>query len=327
MSGELICRLLDPGPGSTPPDQFPVEEALHNALAQHGYPVPRVFAACGTESPLGAPFMLMERVAGHGLFLWALVGLVAGLALGLFVSWLPLVLFLAAYWSFMVRLLIRLHAVPGGAVLDHMEAAGIPRDRLSLDFLLETLDGRLGPDELTELRPLVDWLGSHRPEPLDPPTVCHGDFWLGNVLFGRGRATLLDWTQAAVAHPELDLGWISIQGYSRLPLELAIPERIYDLAFALISPFTWLLFGANGMAYRLVRGADPQRLRYYTVFHATRVLLRIAALRAAGAEHGRPGSAELIAWGSPRTVRLLVRRVRRISGLPIDPRSVLPTRQ
>jgi aminoglycoside phosphotransferase (APT) family kinase protein len=327
MSGELVCRLFDPGPTSTPPDQFPIEEALHNALAQHGYPVPRVFAACGSGSPLGAPFMLMERVAGHGVFLWGVVALVAGLALGLSVSWLPLVLFLLCYWGFMVRLLMRLHAVPGDAVLDHMEGEGIARDRLSLDSLLEILETQLGPGERTELRPLVDWLRSHRPEPMEPPTVCHGDFWLGNLLIGGRRATVLDWTQAAISHPEFDLGWISIQRYSRLPLELAISDRIYDLALSLVSPFTWLLFGANGLAYRLARGADPERLRYYNVFHCSRVLLRIAALRAAGAESGRPGSAELMAWGSPRTVRLLLRRIRRISGLVIDPQPVLPTMQ
>jgi hypothetical protein len=270
--------------------------------------------------------MLMERVAGRGVFLWGVIALAAGLAFGLSVSWLPLVLLLLGYWSFMVRLLIRLHTVPGEAVLDHMEREGVSRDRLSLDTLLGTLTRQVEPSELVHLRPLVDWLRSHRPEPTEPPTVCHGDLWLGNVLVGRGRATVLDWTQAAITHPEFDLGWISIQGYSRFPLELAIPERIYDLACALVSPFTWLLFGANAVAYRLVRGADPRRLRYYVVLHCSRVLIRIASLRAAGAEDG-PGSAELMAWGSPRTIRLLVRRVRRISGLSIDPQPVLPTMQ
>ena len=45
----------------------PREAAVQNALAELGYPAPRVFLAEARIEPLGGPFLIMERMPGRSL--------------------------------------------------------------------------------------------------------------------------------------------------------------------------------------------------------------------------------------------------------------------
>ena len=59
FSGPLVLRLFQP---TVTADRAPREGAVQNALAQLGYPAPRVFVAEAHIEPLGGPFLIMERI-------------------------------------------------------------------------------------------------------------------------------------------------------------------------------------------------------------------------------------------------------------------------
>ena len=310
----LVLRVFVPSEEeSLPADQHRVEAALQNALADLGYPAPRVLASGDASSPLGAPFILMERAAGRSLMGVVILGAVGVMALGVALSWIPLLVFLATYWFVMVRLLLRLHDVPGSAVRARLGAAGVGPERLSSDAILDEMEEWVERDGRDGRRLLMRWLRESAPNESEPQVVCHGDFWFGNLMAGLRGVVVLDWTQARLSAREFDLGWIRIQHYSRIPLPL--PEPAYDVLASLIRPLAWLLLGANGWIYGLVHPVDPDRLRYFTVLNAARILLAVEDRRRSCDPKRASGDALLLAWGSPITRALLRRRLCRLTGI------------
>lgn len=175
------------------------EGAVLRALAASDVPVPRVLGVAADGDAVGAPFLVMEDVAGTVLRTAAEAG-----ALG---------------------------AAAGTAALDHAEVLGrLHRlDPAALD-LPEGLRRRAAADGAAHVRRLLDRWGEQvpraRPEHRDalaralarlrdgvPPAVpsrlLHGDYRLDNVVVdpatGRVRA-VLDWELATVGDPRTDLG-------------------------------------------------------------------------------------------------------------------------
>ena len=64
FSGPLVLRLFQP---AVDKQRALREAAVQNALADLGYPAPRVFAAEAHIEPLGGPFLIMQRMAGRPL--------------------------------------------------------------------------------------------------------------------------------------------------------------------------------------------------------------------------------------------------------------------
>jgi aminoglycoside phosphotransferase (APT) family kinase protein len=318
-AGALVCRLFvgDFGTG----DQTLVERALHNALAQQGFSVPRALASGDETSALEAPFMVMERVEGQNAFGPVALALGLGTIALLFGYWLPLLLVVLAYWTIMTRILTRLHAVKGDSVVAELGESGVEAERLSTTMRIRDLQQKTESEEFAPLRPLAAWLAENEPAPRETPVICHGDFWLGNVMlsFGKRSISLLDWTQASVGYPEADLGWMANQHFSRLPLGGSIDERVRAVASELIRPLAFLLLGANVLAYRLVRPVDRGRLRYFRVFAAMRALAEVMAARVSfEASGGSAPPAILDAWGSARSVSLIVNKVRALTGIELE---------
>jgi aminoglycoside phosphotransferase len=315
ISGPLVCRVLCDGGEARTGDPLLAESALHNALAAAGFPVPRVFATGTGDDELGAPFMLMERVAGRpafGVFLGALAASIPLAALGIGAA--PFGVCLAG-WGGMALLLRRLHKIDGGAVAATLARAGAPMERLGPDAALVELDQLIRAASAKGLEPALDWLREHRPPLSGAPTVCHGDYWYGNVIVSARGVHLLDWTQAGLAHRELDLGWMSLQHYSRLPM--AVPDPLFDWLWLPVRPLTWLFMAPIRWIYRLGGGVDPDRLAYYTALCATRLLANGAKLEREWRGRGGSRPAELSAWGSPHTRALLARRLRRTCGVDV----------
>lgn len=70
---------------------------------------------------------------------------------------------------------------------------------------------RVKTRELPGLEEAADWLRHHRP--IDYiPGVMHGDYQFANVMFEHGApatlAAIIDWEQATIGDPKLDLGWV-----------------------------------------------------------------------------------------------------------------------
>ena len=184
---------------------FDRQYRVMRALAEHtGVPVPDVHWFEPDPTPLGAPFFVMDHVAGRvpsDMPPYHQDGWVAELD--------PAAR--TRMWWGTLEHLARLHR------LDH--------HALGLDFLDEPAYGAAGLDQrlayYAEYLPwaydgpqptahaALDWLVANRPPRRHPPSPLWGDARLGNVVFaanGTPRA-LLDWENATLGAPEEDLAW------------------------------------------------------------------------------------------------------------------------
>ncbi|MGA7671981.1 MAG: phosphotransferase [Nitrolancea sp.] len=184
----LILRVyLGYGAAAKAEWEFRVMQTLRSL----GYPVPRVDAVL-TDSALGSPLMLMERVDGSILGL-KMVRAANDAELG---TW--LVLF--------CRLLVDLHR------LDWRPFVPNPDDYASEEAATRWCTGmrkwiqRLGFNEFGEA---FDWL--EREAPRVAPgrlSVVHWDFHPWNVLLRPdGAPAVIDWTSAEVTDSRFDLAW------------------------------------------------------------------------------------------------------------------------
>jgi aminoglycoside phosphotransferase (APT) family kinase protein len=58
------------------------------------------------------------------------------------------------------------------------------------------------------------WLRQHMPPAPAEPTLVHGDYRIGNVIFGpEGVRAVLDWELAHFGDPMEDLGWICVRSW------------------------------------------------------------------------------------------------------------------
>jgi aminoglycoside phosphotransferase (APT) family kinase protein len=170
------------------------EAALLDAAASRGVPVAPVVMASDDEAVIGAPFIIVQRLAGETVprrilrddeFAAARGSLVASAG----------------------EALARIHSIP----VDQIR--GLPRQDpfASLQGLYDALEPSLGPHPAFELG--FRWLERTRPEPA-PVGVLHGDFRLGNLLVdGTGLGAVLDWELAHVGEPLEDLGWFTIRAW------------------------------------------------------------------------------------------------------------------
>lgn len=166
---------------------------------------PRVFAACGDETVMGAVFYLMESIDGFNASLGLPEPHSSDKA---------------------IRRRMGFEAVDALATLgavDH-ETIGladfgkpdgflerqVPRWLAELDKYTE-LDGYAGPD-IPGLDVIAGWLEDNRPASFRPG-IMHGDYHLANLMFshsGSELAAIVDWEMCTIGDPLLDLGWLLV---------------------------------------------------------------------------------------------------------------------
>lgn len=185
------------------------EYRLLKAAAEAGVPVPRVHAM--GDGSLGMPFFLMERIEGETIPRRLLRDEQYSEARRMMTGQLG-------------RALATIHRVP----IDSPALAGLPTpapgmtpaesetDRWESTYRLITPD----PHPAFELA--FRWLRTHLP-PATAPSLVHGDFRIGNIIFGpEGARAVLDWELAHVGDPMEDLGWLCVRswrfGNDRLPV-------------------------------------------------------------------------------------------------------------
>ena len=287
VAGPLVLRVMAP---HHDPARALRERAIQNTVAAQGYPAPRVLAVTTDVGPLGAPFLLMERLPGVALADAGRLGMGSALA----------------------EAQLRLHALKAApllAALDQETGSGGPAT-VQLDAYLGALESRIVRAGLEGLAPVMGWLRRYRPSP-GPPVICHGDFHPRNLLVADGRLSgVVDWPNTLVAEAELDVA-ATLNILRHVPLDLAsLPSGIRTLArFA--RP---LLVSRYLAGYRRRRRLDPQRLAYYEVATAMRALVQTGEARLG---RGRaPGALET----SEYSVRLAA-RAQQLTGIA----AALPT--
>jgi aminoglycoside phosphotransferase (APT) family kinase protein len=198
LAGERLALVLrrDP-PGRMGESDRGLEFRLLRAAGAAGVPVPRALFCDATGHATGSPAFLMERVAGETLARRLLRDVeFAGAR--------------AALTAQLGAALARIHTIdPGDAALADLPSTPVGVSPARNDVLQTGLRARtlaLEPHPVLELA--ERWLLARVPD-RDRRTVVHGDFRIGNVIFGpEGLRAVLDWELAHVGDPLEDLGWL-----------------------------------------------------------------------------------------------------------------------
>jgi len=249
-----VLRLPPPGARIAGPADVARQGRIMAALSAAGLPVPRVLAMSSEPVVDGRPFVLVAKVDGQRIE--TVSGSVADEVLA----------------ASAVSVLRRLHGLPLNATGLGEEAPVELGDELNRWVrLIER-----APAELTERAPaLVEGLRRNLPAQVRP-TLVHGDYHYGNLLFKAGAvAGVLDWEIAQLGQPLIDLASLAlvadaghrgfgVPGGTRVDTSL---EFLVDAYGAGRSELRWFLalayfklaaiFGYNLMLHRRGKRHDP----------------------------------------------------------------------
>jgi aminoglycoside phosphotransferase (APT) family kinase protein len=193
---ELVVRRPPRGP--LPPSAHDVLREARVLRALEGRaPVPRVLAACDDPAVIGAPFYVMERLAGEVVS-----------------DAVPAHLDSEAERRRMgeelVDALVTVHDVDWRAA--GLEGFGRPDGYLERQIRRFTgLWERNRTRDLPAMDRIAAWLGAHLPAS-PPATIVHGDYRLGNVMFAPTApaelVAIFDWEMSTIGDPLADLGYL-----------------------------------------------------------------------------------------------------------------------
>jgi aminoglycoside phosphotransferase (APT) family kinase protein len=196
--GEEFVLRRPPRPPLPPSAHDVLREArLLRALAGTPARVPAVLAVGDDEQIIGAPFYVMERIEGDVI--------VASVPAALDTP--PQRRLIA---DELIDALVEIHAVDWRAA--GLEDFGKPTGYLERQ--LRRFGGLWEHNKTREI-PAVEsvgqWLADNLPES-GPATIVHGDFRLGNTIYGAEApahlAAVLDWEMATIGDPLADLGYL-----------------------------------------------------------------------------------------------------------------------
>ena len=227
LSKPLILRLYPPLYG---PDRAIWESTLQNALADAGYPAPRVYLTCTDTSILGSPFLIMAFLAGETM--------------------------LTACAESLPELLGRTHAalhrIDPEPLVWSLKARGFEDHRYRFDGWLDWLNDTA--KRYSWLREGVNWLWENRPPEPERLSTCHGDFHPLNILVQDGRVTgVLDWPGLIIADPALDVACTTVL------LTIHAKHHLHQVEWPRVAEMYL-------DAYQAERALDPKHLEYYQVW-------------------------------------------------------------
>ena len=166
------------------------EYFLMRKLREAGYPVPLVYSHEESGETIGKPFILMERILGNTLDATYRNETPEELQRGI---------------NRLINLVVKLHQ------LDVTSFKDVPNLPFHDDHVQDTLDwyGRNAQEQLSWLKPVVDWLTERKPHiDMVPPSLLHMDFHGMNVMLRRdGSEAVIDWGASRIGDHRMDLGW------------------------------------------------------------------------------------------------------------------------
>jgi aminoglycoside phosphotransferase (APT) family kinase protein len=200
LSTGVVLRRPPRGPlPPSAPDGLRAPRLL-SALAPTAVRSPEVLAVCDDPGVIGAPFYVMERVAGEVI-----------------TDSVPEVLDTPEQHSRiadeLIDALVELHATDWvGAGLE-----GFGKPTGYLERQLRRFNGLWEHNrtrELPQVEQVGGWLASRIPES-PPATIVHGDYRLGNTMFAADAPARLiaifDWEMATIGDPLADVGYMLMQ--------------------------------------------------------------------------------------------------------------------
>jgi aminoglycoside phosphotransferase (APT) family kinase protein len=273
-----VARLPPLGGGLFPDYDLARQHRVQRALADTAIPVASSLALETDESWIGAPFLLMPRIAGHTL---------ATQPPYLTHGWLAEAPkeTQAALIDRFLTLLADIHRLDVARHDVGELSGGGPTLLGMLEFWHGYLDwADVSPTGAAIYREALRWCRDNLPEHPPPAGLLWGDPQLVNLVIGDGGgvAAALDWEMASLGPAEIDLSWF-----------LVLHEHAAETAGAELPG--WPGRAAVIEAYAAKLGREIADLHWYDVFANLRsgaIVLRIGAIMAA-AGHSATWTAEV----------------------------------
>ena len=188
-STRYVLRLPPPGARPSGPADVVRQGRIMSALHALGLPAPGIPAMTSEGVVDGRPLVLMEAIAGDRIETAGPRHPGKSIA------------------ASAITVLKRLHSVPPEhSGIGDEAPVGLEAEMMRWHWLMER-----APEELTARAPELGGLLATQRPPERPPTLVHGDFHLGNMLFRDGQVVgVLDWEIAQLGQPLLDLGCLCV---------------------------------------------------------------------------------------------------------------------
>ena len=222
-----VLRLPPPGARIAGPADVVRQGRIMSALHEADLPTPAIPAMSSEPVVDGRPFILMEAVAGTRIEKAGTENRALDIA------------------SSAVAVLKRLHALPLDKTgLGDEESVGLQSEMMRWAMLMQR-----APEELTVRAGELGGLLAIQIPVERAPTLVHGDYHYGNMLFrGPEVVAVLDWEIAQLGQPLLDLGCLCIVAIRRQYQGAPNPGGAIDVTIDDL--------------YRLY-GADAEEMRWY----------------------------------------------------------------
>jgi aminoglycoside phosphotransferase (APT) family kinase protein len=190
----LVLRRKPFGPILASAHAVEREYRLIAALHPADFPVPRPHALCEDAEVIGAPFYVMDLVAGRTLWDGALPGMTPNER--------------AATYHAIIDTLAALHAIDPAEV--GLSDFGRPGNYFARQVERWTKQYRASQtDDLPDVERLIEWLPRTVPEQ-QRTSIVHGDFRIDNMIFYADRPEIravIDWELATLGDPLADLSY------------------------------------------------------------------------------------------------------------------------
>jgi aminoglycoside phosphotransferase (APT) family kinase protein len=252
--GHYVLRLPPPGARIAGTADVMRQGRIMMALHEAGLPTPNVPVISDEPIVDGRPFILMERVEGVRIEKTAQEQQPRDIAAGA------------------IEVLKRLQALP----LDMTGIGGEEPITLQVEMMRWATLMQRAPEDLTARAGELGGLLASQTPVERRPTLVHGDYHYGNMLFrGAEVAAVLDWEIAQIGQPLLDLGCLCIVAIRRQYQGAPNPggaisvsmDELYELYgvdaeemrwYAAMSLYKYAsIFGYNLMLHRRGKRPDP----------------------------------------------------------------------
>jgi aminoglycoside phosphotransferase (APT) family kinase protein len=254
VTTRYVLRLPPPTARIAGPADVMRQGRIMAALHDAGIPTPTVPIICAEPVVDGRPFILMEAVEGTRIEQTSREQKAIDIA------------------AASIDVLQRLQAVPLDKTgIGDEEPVGLQFEMMRWATLMQR-----APEELTGRAGELGGLLALQIPDERPPTLVHGDYHFGNMLFrGTKVVALLDWEIAQIGQPLLDLGCLCVMTIRRKyvdapnpggAIDMSMEEffRLYGIAseemrwYAAMSLYKYAaILGYNLMLHRRGKRPDP----------------------------------------------------------------------